>query len=246
MAHLELDVGNTALKWRLCEDERRISGGRVPNKSVADLPFDGVTEAWVGSVAGEQFNRTLRDELAAQGVTARFASSQQRCGRVQNSYADVSRMGVDRWLAMVAAYYRAGQRAVVVVDAGTALTIDIVAGDGQHLGGYILPGAPLMVRSLGLATDRVKVEVSSTNDLSPGRNTGACVANGCALAQLGAIKQAVSEAQAELRGSPAVMVTGGDGHGLWELGRSESTEWEYVEELVLDGLAPVVRASGER
>lgn len=240
---LELDVGNTALKWRLCQEDRRIAGGREPTRDVAALPLAGVSEVWVASVAGEQVNTALSNEFAALGVTAVFARSQQRCGGVQNSYSDVSRMGVDRWLAMVAAFRQAEHKPVLVVDAGTALTIDVVAGSGHHLGGYILPGAPLMVRSLGLATDRVKVDRVSAGVLSPGRDTGECVLNGCALAQVGAIKQAVTEAQSALEEVPTIIVTGGDGQGLCELGGDAARDWVYVEDLVLDGLAPVLLAA---
>lgn len=239
---MELDIGNSALKWRLSEGGVPLSRGRDLSRTVEGLPLENVDEVRVASVAGDIFNLALEEVLVARGIRVRVAKSQRRCGAVQNSYRDVSKMGVDRWLAMVAAYRHVGERAVLVVDAGTALTVDLVAADGRHAGGYIIPGASLMIRSLGLGTDRVRVETPSTIELAPGQSTGECVYNGSALAQLGALTVALTQAEILLSERPRVAVTGGDGLRLCDLGRQDGRDWDYVEELVLDGLAPVLAA----
>jgi len=113
-------------------------------------------QIWVASVAGSEAEQSLADMLARRwGVQAWFARSEASCSGLRNSYQQPARMGVDRWLAMLAAWQRLQGRACVV-DAGSALTCDLVSAQGQHEGGYIIPGPTLMERALLLDTERVR------------------------------------------------------------------------------------------
>lgn len=239
---LQLDLGNSRLKWRLVAGgDDAADGGSVLGRG-ACAPDD---EAWLtqpGAVAGVQvasvagdateaaLARRVRDHL---GVEPWFARSTARCGDLVNSYAEPERMGVDRWLAMVAARSRCRER-LCVVDAGSALTIDLVAADGHHEGGYIIPGSALMARSLLADTGRVRFEEGAADSLAPGRSTAACVLNGIALAQAGALRLALAEASATGT-APRVVASGGGGAALLTLAGLEHAE--YREDLVFEGLA---------
>jgi type III pantothenate kinase len=243
---LELDVGNTALKWRIMEMGRRLDGGRLAD--VAELRglfgrVPAVDIVRVASVASDDRNAALGEMLSAVGVPYRFAVSQSRCGEVVNGYEAVSRMGVDRWLAMVAAF-EVCRCACVVVDAGTALTIDILDGSGRHRGGYILPGPEMMATALVGGTDRVRVATDLLPDVLPGLATEACVHNGKWMISLAGVRETVAWAQQVLQPEVQVIVTGGAGRVLCELAAGLDCDWRYIEELVLDGLAPVLATQG--
>jgi type III pantothenate kinase len=163
------------------------------------------------------------------GVTPWFARTQARTGDLANSYEDPARMGVDRWLAMLGARRRASGR-LCVVDAGSALTIDIVSAEGRHEGGYIIPGAALMERALLLDTDRVRFAEAAEYALAPGTSTASAVRHGIALAQVGAVAAALDQAGAD---GLALFFCGGGGEQLMQL-LQRGGEW--APDLVFEGL----------
>ncbi|WP_165954325.1 type III pantothenate kinase [Seongchinamella unica] len=232
---LQLDVGNSRVKWRLLEQgELRDRGhfGHHDSAAKARLlePLGPEANIWVSSVAGPEFEReftALAERLC--GVSPWFARSTARAGGVANSYAQPSRMGVDRWLAMLGARQRSRER-LCVVDAGSALTIDIVSAAGQHEGGYIIPGPALMERALLLDTDRVRFDEDVSYALAPGTSTAEAVRHGIALAQVGAVAAAIAHNGGE---QPTLFFCGGAGETLRQLlDRGGS----YLPDLVFEGL----------
>ena len=234
---LELDVGNSRIKWRLLAagDLAVVKAGHVPGfdelQRVTELDA-AITLARMCSVRGGDVNRRLEDWIRAKySVALVQASVTQSCGGVINQYADVSRLGIDRWLAMLAAYRRAGS-ACMVIDSGTALTIDVVDAQGLHLGGHIIPGLRLMRGSLESNTAIRLSDNYSAYSQSLGHSTDEAVFNGTVTALLATIKQQ-SESLARV-GDVEIYFAGGDAellHGLAGLDRSE-----IVTSLVFDGL----------
>ena len=233
---LELDVGNSRIKWRLlaADDLAVLKAGHVPGfdelQRVTELDA-AITLARMCSVRGGEINKRLADWVRVKHslaiVQARVAQS---CGGVTNQYADVSRLGIDRWLAMLAAYRRAGG-ACMVIDSGTALTIDVIDAQGLHLGGYIIPGLRLMHSSLEANTAIRLSDNYSTYSESLGHSTDEAVFNGTVTALLATIKQ---QSASLLAGDVEIYFAGGDAellHGLARLDRSE-----IVTSLVFDGL----------
>jgi type III pantothenate kinase len=157
-----------------------------------------------------------------------FARSEAQTGGLVNSYSEPSRMGVDRWLAMLGAWRRAGER-LCVVDAGSALTIDLVDVSGHHEGGYIIPGPHLMERALLLDTDRVRFDEDVPYRLSPGVSTAEAVRHGVALAQVGALALVLERAGV----APRLFFCGGGGERLMQL---LDRGGELVPDLVFEGL----------
>ena len=139
---LVLDVGNTALKWRVHHEQGRTQGDclhyRRWREVVEGLRLDwseSVDRVWVASVAGRAADAELTGLLeTAFGVRPDFYYSQERDEGITNAYSEPRRLGVDRWLAMVEAWHRVGD--AVIVDCGSALTLDAVAGSGEPGCGY--------------------------------------------------------------------------------------------------------------
>ena len=220
---LLLDLGNTRLKWALCDGGSWRSQGAVSwNEDIVlalhdvwrELPLphdafgasvvDGEREAQVAAVVSACFGRE----------THWLRTPAEACG-VRNAYADPSRLGVDRFLAMVAA--RAdGLTPCILAGVGTALTLDALAADGLHLGGLIAPGPQLMQQSLLGATARVHVERPG-QVLDVADNTPDAVASGCWQAAAALIERFVARMAPSLGGAPRLILGGGDAEALLPL-----------------------------
>jgi len=232
---LQLDIGNTRAKWRLVNGNKVISRGDYqPNDESSQQRLlnccESLDHIWISSVTTAASELLLSRLLENQwGIVPWFARSESRTGSLINSYEEPSRMGVDRWLAMLAGRERKKSR-LCVIDSGSALTIDIVSADGRHEGGYIIPGAALMERALLLDTDRVRFDEEVGYGLSPGTSTAHAVRHGIALAQAGAITLALEQAASE---PMTILFCGGAGQSLMEL---VDRGGEVVPDLVFEGL----------
>lgn len=240
---LQFDVGNSSAKWRLVLGAEVIARGvyrRDDEASRARLLAcsDSVQAIWVASVASEEAEWHLGHMLQERWqVQPWFARSEARTGELVNSYQQPLRMGVDRWLAMLGAWRRVPAR-FCVVDAGSALTIDLVAPDGRHEGGYIIPGPSLMERALLLDTDRVRFAEEAVYDLAPGTSTAEAVRHGIALAQAAAVRVALEQAGEP---QPRLYLCGG---GAETLQRLLGGAGEWIPDLVFDGLEVMAAAHG--
>ncbi|MFK7828901.1 MAG: type III pantothenate kinase [Congregibacter sp.] len=248
---LLIDVGNSSVKWCFIDSAGEVGarGNAEADRLLPMLEFElaqisSGLRVFVSSVAAQASNQTLRMTLESLGCSVWFASARSELGGLRNSYADPSKMGVDRWLAMLAARALSTQR-VCVIDAGSALTIDIVGHTGQHEGGYILPGKALMQNALLSNTDRVRFESEVPPQLVPGRSTAEAVSHGLLLAQCGTIALAVAEAQRE-EPLAQVFLTGGDAAEIAAaLQPAAGVAVTLSTDLVLAGLVRQARLEGE-
>lgn len=237
MHRLELDLGNSRAKWRLLA--LGLSGS-LPSAAVTDqeaLPpqWAGipVSSIWLGSVLADAATESaIANVQRLFGCDVHRAYTSAAAAGVINGYAEPHRLGVDRWLALLAAR-QCTPGDLVVVDAGTAITLDVLRGDGQHLGGYILPGVARQAQSLWGGTGRVQVESQVLKPgFNPGQNTQACVEAAITAALLGLCLQA----QQALPGATWCL-TGGDVHWLESICAVQSLPYTCQPDLVLDGLA---------
>lgn len=232
---LDIDAGNTRIKWRLVDDNREVVHGSQLTESIRqELPLEiakvaSLKRVRLSCVAGldivENLQRQFKDQFDIQ---LELAEVTENAATVVCGYRDHTQLGVDRWLAIVAAYARSGD-AVIVVDAGSALTVDIVSAEAVHQGGYIVPGLQLMHKALWQGTDRIKVEAKQDVDISsPGLSTDEAVDKGCLLLLVAMIESLVAKYQARL------VITGGDAQLLKS---ALCVESEVYPDLVLEGLA---------
>ena len=218
---LLLDLGNTRLKWALQEQP---SGwlARGATEWHEDM-IAALEAAWTGlprtvavvaaSVvdAGREAQVATATERLFAGAPTWVRTPASACG-VRNAYAEPQRLGVDRFLAMVAAYAD-GHAPCVLAGAGTALTLDALAADGRHLGGLIAPGVQLMQQSLLDATARVRPE-------RPGRileltdNTADAMTSGCWHAAAALIERFAARMAPRLGGTQTLILDGGDAERL--------------------------------
>ncbi|HEX8776568.1 MAG TPA: type III pantothenate kinase, partial [Rhodanobacter sp.] len=155
----------------------------------------------------------------------------EACG-VRNAYAEPQKLGVDRFLAMVAARTD-GLAPCVLAGVGTALTLDALAADGRHLGGLIAPGPRLMQQSLLGATAQVRPAHAGVI-VEAADNTADAVASGCWLAAAALIERFAARMAPVLGGAPALRLGGGDAEALLPL---LATPAQLAQDGVLHGLA---------
>lgn len=235
---LDADIGNTRLKWRL--------GGRGPAVAVSMDAWpesvgsagDAVDSIYVGSVADSATNTAFVKACQERwGLTPQFAQVMQGMMGLQVSYKDPQQLGVDRWLAMLAARQLFPAQPLAVVSAGTALTVDLVETDGRHGGGYIVAGLGLAKNALMGRAARLKDHsfILSENPQA-GQSTQDCLCAGYSTMYQEFLRRALQTSSADA--SRVVVFTGGDAVDLFPLTGFLASR-HLIPDLVLAGLLRV-------
>ncbi|WEX15341.1 pantothenate kinase [Pseudomonas sp. G11] len=241
---LELDCGNSFIKWRVLDVNKvGASAEGVVGSDVAlietleALPGLLLTRCRMVSVrAPEETNKLIAALEEAFGVTVCCAVSSREMAGVRNGYEDFERLGLDRWLAMLGGFKLAAGPCLVL-DFGTAATADFIAADGEHLGGFICPGMPLMRNQLRTHTRKIRYDDAAAERalerLSPGRTTVEAVERGCTLMIRGFVLTQLELALAYWGDDFTVFLTGGDADLVWDA----VPQARLVPDLVFVGLA---------
>jgi type III pantothenate kinase len=241
---LELDCGNSFIKWRVLHaDVRRVVGEGVVDSDLALLEslkaLKGIALKFcrLVSVRTPEETQALISLLSqAFGVSVVCAAPAREMSGVRNGYEEFERLGLDRWLAMLGGFHLASG-ACLVLDFGTAVTADFIAGDGEHLGGFICPGMPLMRNQLRTHTRRIRygdlAAERALESLVPGRTTVEAVERGCSLMLRGFVLTQLEMARSYWGEDFTVFLTGGDA----DLVSGIVPEARVVPDLVFVGLA---------
>jgi type III pantothenate kinase len=246
---LLMDIGNTRLKWGVLEDSAIRRTGHISRDRVREQGLVALTSklprhvdtVFASNVAGASFATRIAGVVGMHCNTdMHFARSESSACGVSNSYRQARRMGVDRWVAMIGAWAEL-ESACLVVDAGTAVTIDALDQTGQHLGGQILPGVSLMAGSLAAQTSDIpniqRRAASQKRGMEMFANTTAgAVGHGALNAVVGAVERAVVVMH-ENGHDPTVILTGGDASRIL---KSLGEEPIHRPHLVLQGLAALL------
>ena len=246
MRALLLDIGKTRIKWGVLSngDINRTghsAQSKVQEQGIAVLTSKlprNIDVAFASNVAGPTFATRLSGVIGMHcDCEVHFAKSEREACGVRNGYRQPRRMGVDRWVAMIGAWSEF-EAACVVVDAGTAVTIDVLDDEGQHIGGQIIPGFVLMSDALTVQTSDIpplgqRIPSAASGLEIFGSSTAKAVQQGCWSAAVGAVDRAITTLRSNGY-EPQVVLTGGDASRmLTALG----TEPLHRPNLVLQGLA---------
>ena len=240
---LLVDIGNTRVKWARDSGAADLETGTSFASEIGTLPGDldrywsaieRPSAVWICNVAGAELEHVLTGWCVTRWALApHWVRSVAEAQGIVNAYADPSRLGADRWVAMIGARSLFGHP-VCVASLGTAVTVDLVDAGGRHRGGLIAPGLTLMKESLLLRVGGVKPE--SVVDMPDfwGRDSGACLESGVLQMAAALIERAVRQAEQDLGVPPSLMLTGGDANAVspWL-----SVRHATVPDLVLQGLA---------
>ena len=227
-----LDSGNTRIKWGVHDGATWLGQGATGHDECASLAE--LTRDWpmpqkvlLANVAGDAAAAAIRQSLAPWSAVFSEVRTGRRAGGVTNLYQHPERLGVDRWCALVGARSLV-RTPVVVVMAGTATTIDTLDADGNFLGGFILPGSDLMLRSL--ARDTAGLPFATGHYSALPRCTDDAIVSGAIEAQAGAIERAF-ERLGNVNG--LCILSGGNAEGI---SRHLVVPCRLAQNLPLEGL----------
>ncbi|MCW8988759.1 MAG: type III pantothenate kinase [Gammaproteobacteria bacterium] len=240
---LLVDIGNTSVKWALKNSDNLLEmlQQQYPHNASKvffidclaniDKPDKVIVTCVASTGIWTAFEASI---LALWGIKPERVVAKAKGYGLINGYVKPAELGSDRWCVLIGAYH-ASDSNIIVIDCGSAITIDIVNRTGKHLGGYIVPGLRMMKQSLGLHTAQIEVnnQAVAEHSVAPARTTSGCVDAGVNLAAVSMIEAIITQ-QSALSSDLKCFITGGDA-GL--VAEHLTTECVNIKNLVIRGLA---------
>jgi type III pantothenate kinase len=250
MSFLALDVGNTRLKWALYDAPQPgamlIAHGAEFLENIdklAEGPWNELPEPShiLGCiVAGDAIRRRVTAQLELWEAAPQWVVASPAEAGLTNGYDHPTRLGADRWVAMIGARHRmlarCEKRPLVVVMVGTAVTVEAIDTDGKFLGGIIIPGHGIMLRALESGTAGLHVPTGEVVDFPT--NTSDALTSGGTFAIAGAVERMIQHVRQHCGAEPVCIMTGGAG---WKMAPSMSVPFELVDSLIFDGLLEIAK-----
>lgn len=245
MTFLALDIGNTRLKWALYRAPQPgaalLAQGAEFLENIDKLAdgawrdLEAPTQVLGSVVAGDAVKRRVQEQMDLWDVNPQWVVASDQEAGVTNGYDHPSRLGADRWVAIIGAYHRmraqGPARPMVVVMVGTAVTVEAVSSDGRFLGGMIIPGHGIMLRALESGTAGLHVPTGEVRPFPT--NTSDALTSGGTFAIAGAVECMVQHVRSHCGAEPLCIMTGGAG---WKMAPSMTRPFELVDNLIFDGL----------
>lgn len=243
---LTIDAGNTRSKWAVFDSaatiiEQGVFFNREIHQTQPPAAWQGCRKAVIANVAGKDYAAQLNTLCQQARLTTDFVIATDCTGNLKNHYHPPAQLGVDRWAAAVAAWQQFAQ-SCLIINAGTAITIDIVHADadgGAFLGGCILPGIRLMQQSLAGNTGNLNVALAQGRYQPAPNNTVDAIYSGVLNSVTGAIEKMIRVNA--LQAIPTIIFSGGDAalimqHWATIQPTAHAMHARYDSTLVLKGL----------
>lgn len=236
---LTVDIGNTNIKWAVWNDARIIQTGcREYSKQDPEIVFavwndmQPESRVMVACVAGESVEQALDKWMQRHwSIVPEFLRSTAKQGGVICAYADPSQFGVDRWAALLGARSLYDDP-VCIIDAGTAITVDLLDAGGVHRGGRILPGLRMMQQALLKGT--AGIHQTEGEPAAFASNTADAVSSGTLHMLQAALIEICSSAGQCLGSNMKIIITGGMSEQIMSL--PSMPEMLHEPDLVMKGL----------
>lgn len=259
---LLIDVGNSRIKWASINSnnyaqiitENRSNQTAINHQGNALTILENIIQTLVPiqkifmvHVLGEVFDVEIKRLMTQYNIPLRLVHSQSRAYGISTCYIRANKLGADRFVAMLAAYRSQNSKACIVIDCGTAITIDIVNRLGKHIGGVILPGLSLCKESLNKKAKNLQKTGKSSQVNHPIRldkttlfatDTQYGIQSGCYYGLAGAIKDICQKMEKALIKCDIhstkidKIICGGDAKVFYPL----LSGYQLKVDLVMDGL----------
>jgi type III pantothenate kinase len=248
---LAVDIGNTRLKWAIYDAPEPGATLRAHGAEFLENIDKLADGAWLGlsapqymlgcAVAADPVKRRVEEQMEELwSAPAHWVIASAAEAGLVNGYDHPTRLGADRWVAMIGAWHRmlagGAHTPLVVVMVGTAVTVEAVDVHGRFLGGFILPGHGIMLRALESGTAGLHVPTGDVRQFPT--NTSDALTSGGTYAIAGAIERMVQHMRRHSGTEPACFMTGGAG---WKMAPHMSVPFELVESLIFDGLLEIAQ-----
>jgi type III pantothenate kinase len=248
---LLVDIGNSRVKWAIIDKDgladshhfQRSKTGIKASLNKVWKSLKDVEAVFVANVAGDKLGQQLSEWTEKQWqLTPTFIHSEPKRFGVSNAYEEPEKLGIDRWLSLIAARQHARQ-AQCVIDCGTAMTIDIVSKTGQHQGGMILPGLSLMRSSLAANTDALTEAPDEQEFKTLATNTFSAIQAGTLYSISATLERIINDLRQSFDNQIRFIITGGDAVQLLPL---LPDDIHHYPDIVLKGLAFYARQADRK
>lgn len=251
---LLIDIGNSRTKYVQLMDGKLSATTQLNNKDFTATYFtqnftkklNQASRVIVANVAEPALTNELGNWCAAQKISFKQVHSEQQKESLVSAYQEPKTLGIDRWLALLGTIRLYPKENVLIIDAGTATTVDLLASNGQHQGGWILAGVKVLFNSILSRSTLVHAESKTVTNLAFGTNTSDNVNNACWASTLGMIEQAIEQAY-KLGDVDRIILTGGDGKALTKLLVEQTSvnslsvdSIQFIDNLIFFGLQEYV------
>ncbi|TWX51092.1 type III pantothenate kinase [Colwellia hornerae] len=233
---LLVDIGNTRTKYTFEQQGVLSMIQSERNEAINEKWLTSLTESVESIVIASVSEAYIIDVFISyaqqHNIELDIIKSESKRFGVTSSYQQPTTLGIDRWLTLLATNILYPDQNVLIVDAGTATTIDLLNNKGMHLGGWILPGIDILFNSLLSNTSQVLATQEHQGNISFGKSTSDGVNNACWAATLGFIEQGIKQASKEVS-LDNVLLTGGNAEKVAAL---LNTQHRIINELVFIGM----------
>ena len=219
-SNIYIDIGNSAVKWRTLESD--VYCKNVEEFLLSTLPQ--ANSAWVCAVA----NLDIVEDIKSLFKEFHLVNSQKKCNNLLVAYDDPSSLGSDRFFAMLGAMNHFPKKPLLVIDIGSAMTFDVINGDGIHQGGLIMPG----LRVLRNSFSKFETTDLTTNINGLARNTTDAWKNGTHAMLISSINDQIEKFN-DIFSDGIVAICGGF---VNEIKNELPNSVQIFDNLVLDGL----------
>ena len=240
---LLLDVGNSRCKWAYVENGAWVQQGVEEKTDWLALQrnfelLSAPKQIIISNVGGEAAALSIRSICSIWPAPLEFViAKSEQCG-VRNGYVQPEQLGSDRWIALIAAWHKF-RRACLVVNCGTATTIDTLSANGEFVGGLIVPGVSLMQQSLIQNTAQLRDIAGNLEDFP--RNTANAIYTGVIRATAGAIQSQFALMSTSATTRDAICVISGG--AAIKIEKHLGMRVERIDNLVLEGLKIIGEAN---
>ncbi len=245
---LAVDIGNNQIKLGVflsADTDALPRPDQIWTMAARDTTFDQLAErlpptglSWVVATVHRAAERRLAGWVKRYRPDDTYRRLDNANLPINARVESPEHVGADRLLAAVAVNrLRDAGRAAIVVDAGSAITVDLVSSDGDFEGGVILPGFEMTARALSEGTDLLPLVDGQLVVDSPavvGKSTVAAIRSGLFWGGVGAVRELIGRISLGLTDKPQVFVAGGD---AGRLAPFLDDDVHVVSDLVLSGIA---------
>ncbi len=246
-----VDIGNSRVKWATLDkggigESQNFLRGKTGIKAALNKAWKSLTDidaVYVANVGGNKLSEQLSEWTEKHWqLQPIFITTEQKRFGVTNGYEEPEKLGIDRWLSLIAARQHA-REAQCVIDCGTAMTIDIVTRTGQHQGGMIMPGLSLMRASLAANTDALTEAQDEQEFKTLATNTFSAIQAGTLYSVSATLERIIADLNESFSNKIRFIITGGDaGHLLPML----PEDIHHYPDIVLKGLAFYAREADKK
>ncbi len=219
---LFIDIGNSKIKWQYKNNLQAIL---ISDFNMSLLPKDNTIIVWLADVSNSNISKNISKKYQIVNIV----NSTKTYKNLINCYHKFTSLGVDRWLGLIATYELYQKQNVLIISLGTAITIDMLASNGEHKGGLIMPGLWLLSNSFSNFDGNIYANLADTNITN---NTESAWLNGVKLLWVNGIITTIDNLLTKNKDTKLIL-TGGDASILIPY---INCNYKYHDNLVIKGL----------